>query len=160
MALCAIGELSINDFRRLKEVLEQLKRIDLKNKVDEFEKKVSATRRLPLRAATKQSMSTCILINILLHFCMIDFDEKFLMELSRQVGNNWKMVVRRLGLTDTEIDEVAHDHHRLREQSYQAFRIWVDKNGGYADANPDEIKKALLDFQLKRIAEEFFDIVV
>ena len=90
---------------------------------------------------------------------MIDFDEKFLMELSRQVGNNWKMVVRRLGLTDTEIDEVAHDHHRLREQSYQAFRIWVDKNGGYADANPDEIKNALLDFQLKRIAEEFFDIV-
>ena len=54
--LCIIGELSINDFRRLKEVLVEIKRIDLKNKVDEFEKRVSATRRIPLRAATKQSM--------------------------------------------------------------------------------------------------------
>ena len=76
------------------------------------------------------------------------------------MGTNWKMVVRRLGVTDTEIDEVEHDYHRLREQSYQAFRIWVDKRGGFAEADPDEIKNALMDFQLKRIAEEFFDIVV
>ena len=67
--LCVIGELSINDFRRLKEVLVQIKRIDLKNKVDEFEKRVSATRTTPLCAATRQSMSTCILIDILIYFC-------------------------------------------------------------------------------------------
>ena len=76
------------------------------------------------------------------------------------MGTNWKMVVRRLGVTDTEIDEVEHDYRKLKEQSYQAFRIWVTKHGGFASANPDEIKIALLDFQLKRIAEEFFDIVV
>ena len=82
------------------------------------------------------------------------------MELSRQVGTNWRMVVRRLGVTDTEIDEVEHDYRKLKEQSYQAFRIWVDKKGGFAQADPDEIKVALMDFQLKRIAEEFFDNVV
>jgi len=87
-----------------------------------------------------------------------DFDENFLMKLSRQVGTNWKMVVRRLGITDTEIDEIEHDYRRLRDQSYQAFRIWVDKNGGFAKAEPDDINKVLLDLQLKRIAEDFFDM--
>ena len=157
--MCAVGELSINDFRRLKEVLVQLKRIDLKNKVEEFEKKVVATRRIPLCSTIKQGMSLCL--PHILTFCLwSDFNEKFLMELSRQVGTNWKMVARRLGITDTEIDEIEHDYRKLRDQSYQAFRIWVDKNGGFAEAEPNEIKTALLDFQLKRIAEDFFDNVV
>ena len=46
----------MNDFRRLKEVLMQIKRIDLKNKVEEFEKKVAATKRIPLCATVKRSM--------------------------------------------------------------------------------------------------------
>lgn len=54
--MCLTGEMSINDFRRLKEFLVQLHRIDLKNKVEEFEKKVAATRRIPLRSTIKQSM--------------------------------------------------------------------------------------------------------
>lgn len=90
----------------------------------------------------------------------LEFDHEFLMSISRQVGTNWRMVARRLGVTDTEIDEIDNDYHKLREQSYQAFRIWLDKNGGFEKADPDEIKKALLDFQLKRIAEDFFDVVV
>ena len=53
--LCFIGEMSINDFRRLKEVLVEIHRIDLKNKVEEFEKKVAATGKIPLRSAIKQS---------------------------------------------------------------------------------------------------------
>lgn len=89
----------------------------------------------------------------------LGFDNEFLMEISRQVGTNWRMVARRLGVTDTDIDEIEHDYRKLREQSYQAFRIWLDKSGGFEKADPDEIKIALLDFQLKRIAEEFFDIV-
>ena len=88
----------------------------------------------------------------------IGFDHEFLMAVSRQVGTNWKMVVRRLGVTDIEIDEIDSDYHKLREQSYQAFRIWLDKNGGFEKADPNDIKIALLDFQLKRIAEEFFDV--
>ena len=76
------------------------------------------------------------------------------------MGTNWRMVVRRLGITDTEIDEIEHDYHKLREQSYQAFRAWVDKNGGFDKVNPNEIKIALLDCELKAIAEEFFDNVV
>ena len=75
------------------------------------------------------------------------------------MGTNWRMVVRRLGVTDMEIDEVDHYYRKLSEQSYQAFRIWVDNQGGFEKANPNDIKEALLDFQLKRIAEEFFDIV-
>lgn len=51
-----IGELSTNDFRRLKELLVELKRIDLKNRVEEFEKKIGATGRIALQSSTKQSM--------------------------------------------------------------------------------------------------------
>ena len=54
--LCVIGELSMNNFHRLKEVLVEIKRIDLKNRVEEFEKKLAATRRIPLNATVKQSM--------------------------------------------------------------------------------------------------------
>ena len=54
--LCVIGELSMSNFHRLKEVLVEIKRIDLKNRVEEFEKKLAATRRIPLNATVKQSM--------------------------------------------------------------------------------------------------------
>lgn len=47
--------MSINDFRRLKEVLAEIHRIDLRKKVEEFEKKVAATRRIPLHSTIKQS---------------------------------------------------------------------------------------------------------
>ena len=63
--MCLIGEMSINDFRRLKEVLVELHRIDLKKKVEEFEKKVGATRRIPLHSAIKQSMLIVYLYNFL-----------------------------------------------------------------------------------------------
>ena len=86
----------------------------------------------------------------------IGFNNDFLMDVSRQVGNNWRMVARSLGVTDTEIDEIDNDYHTLWEQSYHAFRIWLDKCGGFERANPNEIKNVLLNFQLKRIAEVFF----
>lgn len=158
--MCVTGELSINDFRRLKELLVQIKRVDLKNRVDEFEKKIAATRRIPLCSTVKQSMlSNSFYMCHDIIIVWLEFDKDFLTQLSRQVGTNWRMVVRRLGISDMEIDEIEHDYHKLREQSYQAFRLWVDKKGGYDKANPDEIKIALLDFQLRRIAEEFFDDV-
>ena len=51
-----IGELSINNFTRLKEVLVTLKRIDLKNRVEEFEKKIASTRRVVLHSKPKRGM--------------------------------------------------------------------------------------------------------
>ena len=81
------------------------------------------------------------------------------MKISRQVGNNWRMVARRLGVTDTEIDEIDNDYHKLRERSYYAFCIWLDKRGGFERANPNEIKDALLSFDFKKIAEDFFENV-
>ena len=63
--MCFIGEMSIHNFHRLKEVLVELHRIDLKKKVEEFEKKVGATRRIPLHSAIKQSMLIVHLYNFL-----------------------------------------------------------------------------------------------
>jgi len=50
------GELSINNFHRLKEVLVELKRIDLQKRVIEFEQKISATRRVVLQSKPKQGV--------------------------------------------------------------------------------------------------------
>ena len=89
----------------------------------------------------------------------IGFNNDFLMDVSRQVGTYWRSVARRLGVTDTEIDEIDNEYHRLWEQSYHAFRLWVDKCGGFERANPNEIKDALLSFNLKGIADDFFENV-
>jgi len=69
------------------------------------------------------------------------------------------MIARRLGVTDIEIDEIENDYRRLSEQSYQSLRKWVDKNDGIDKVNPNDLKQALLDYNLRRIAEDFFDIV-
>ena len=62
-------------------------------------------------------------------------------------------------MTDIEIDEIENDYRRLSEQSYQSLRKWVDKNDGIDKVNPNDLKQALLDYNLRRIAEDFFDIV-
>jgi len=81
------------------------------------------------------------------------------MAVSKEVGTNWRMIARRLGVTDTDIDEIENDYRKLSEQSYQSLRKWVENSGGYEKANPEHLKKALLDYNLRRIAEDFFDII-
>ena len=155
-----VGELSFNDFHCLKKILAQIKTMDLKHEVEEFEKKIGATRRIPLYSTIKKSMLTYFLYVLICVYVWVEFDENILMKLSNQVGTNWKMIVRRLGVTDAEVDAIEHDYHKVKEQSYQGFRAWVDKNGGFEGANPAEIKRALLEFQLRRIAEEVLGDVI
>ena len=71
----------------------------------------------------------------------------------------WRMIARRLGVTDTEIDEIEYEYRKLAEQSYQSLRKWVDKHKGINNVDPNDLKQALLDYNLRRIAEDFFDII-
>ena len=82
------------------------------------------------------------------------------MEISREVGVDWRMVALRLGVTKTEIDEINHNYPTLTEQCYQAFRIWADKRGGFERANPCEIADALMKVPLKRIVDHYFVKVI
>ena len=75
------------------------------------------------------------------------------------MGVNWRMVARRLGVTDEEIDEIECDYCNLRKRSYQAFCVWLHRNGGFENANPNEICDVLLSFELNRIAADFFENV-
>ena len=88
-----------------------------------------------------------------------DFNVQFLQDLGKEVGTNWRMIARRLGVTDTEIDEIEYEYRKLAEQSYQSLRKWVDKHKGINNVDPNDLKQALLDYNLRRIAEDFFDII-
>ena len=80
------------------------------------------------------------------------------MDVSERVGTDWRMVVRILGITDTEIEEIESRYQKVNEKSYEGFYLWVDKNGGFDRANPNEIKAVLLNLNLSSIAYEFFDM--
>ena len=82
------------------------------------------------------------------------------MEISREVGVNWRMVALRLGVSKTEIDEIEHNYPTLTEKCYQAFRIWVDKSGGFERADRHELADTLEKFSLGRIVEDYLVKVI
>ena len=53
----------------------------------------------------------------------IGFNNDFLMDVSKRVGTDWRMVVHRLGITDTEIEEIESRHQKVDEKSYEGFYL-------------------------------------
>ena len=51
--------------------------------------------------------------------------------LAGEVGKEWKMVARYLGLDETTIDSISRAHQdSLHEAALQALRKWVGRGGG------------------------------
>ncbi|KAM6948723.1 receptor-interacting serine/threonine-protein kinase 1 [Aplochiton taeniatus] len=57
--------------------------------------------------------------------------EEHLELLRDNIGSTWKRCARRLGLTETEVEVIEHDHHPygLSEKVHQMLECWKMKNG-------------------------------
>ncbi|XP_027711773.1 FAS-associated death domain protein [Vombatus ursinus] len=69
-----------------------------------------------------------------------------------QVGRDWKRLVRKLGVSQVDIDRMVYAHPRdLREQFYQSLLLWKKSND--KDANVSTIQQALRDCNLNLTAD-------
>ncbi|XP_020826482.1 FAS-associated death domain protein [Phascolarctos cinereus] len=59
-----------------------------------------------------------------------------------QVGRDWKRLVRKLGVSQVDIDRIVYAHPRdLKEQFYQSLLLW--KKSNYKEADVSTIQQAL-----------------
>ncbi|XP_029446406.1 receptor-interacting serine/threonine-protein kinase 1 isoform X2 [Rhinatrema bivittatum] len=63
--------------------------------------------------------------------CTVLANEQHLDLIRQNLAKEWKTCARRLGLSNSEIDELDHDYERdgLREKIYQMMRKWAMKEG-------------------------------
>uniref|UniRef100_A0A8D1YHK5 Receptor-interacting serine/threonine-protein kinase 1 n=1 Tax=Sus scrofa TaxID=9823 RepID=A0A8D1YHK5_PIG len=57
--------------------------------------------------------------------------DKHLDPVRENLGKNWKICARKLGLTESQIDEIDHDYERdgLKEKVYQMLQKWLMREG-------------------------------
>ncbi|XP_053552498.1 tumor necrosis factor receptor superfamily member 1A isoform X2 [Bombina bombina] len=61
--------------------------------------------------------------------------------------NRWKEFVRRLGLSDYDIDISEQENKRIQDAQYAMLRIWMDRVGAMR-ATKDAICRVLRDMEL------------
>uniref|UniRef100_F7FTF3 Receptor-interacting serine/threonine-protein kinase 1 n=1 Tax=Monodelphis domestica TaxID=13616 RepID=F7FTF3_MONDO len=76
--------------------------------------------------------------------------DKHLDPVRENLGKNWKKCARRLGFTESQIDEIDHDYDRdgLKEKVFQMLQKWLMREGNKG-ATVGKLAKAL--FQCQRI---------
>lgn len=57
--------------------------------------------------------------------------DKHLNPVRENLGRQWKNCARKLGFTDSQIDEIDHDYERdgLKEKVYQMLQKWLMREG-------------------------------
>lgn len=85
----------------------------------------------------------------------VDLNPVTLRELAAEVGKDWKMLARHLGLPETDIQQIQHAHlFDLHEASYQAIVRWQDKQG--TKATVASLRRALSDMKLLGVVHKYF----
>ncbi|XP_018410026.1 PREDICTED: FAS-associated death domain protein [Nanorana parkeri] len=72
------------------------------------------------------------------------------------VGKDWKMLIRTLGITDSTIEQVAYANpYNMKEQIRQCLREWKKKKR--ENANVSVLIKALENCRMKLVADKLSD---
>lgn len=97
--------------------------------------------------------------NTLAPACVVDkLEFKHLKLISEEVGRDWKMLGRHLGLDESTLDSIQQAYYSdLKEASYQTLLRWQKKAG--PEASPQDLKQALTDMKLMAIVHKYLDAV-
>ncbi|NXD81345.1 FADD protein, partial [Halcyon senegalensis] len=83
----------------------------------------------------------------------LDVHEKPIEVICNNVGRNWKMLMRKLDLSEVQMDRVVEAHPRdLREQLVQSLREWQRCRG--RDAKVTDLIKALRGCDMNLVADK------
>ena len=78
--------------------------------------------------------------------------EKFIVEISKHIGLEWKFLARSLGFKQIDIDAIEYrDILNLKEQIYQMFHEWRKREG--IEATAARLLEAIKDAELKELLQ-------
>lgn len=123
----------------LADIYRTISRIDLANEVDQWSEMMEANNgRLPQQTFTGEVL-----------------DDRLLNSVAKDVGRDWKMLSRHLGLDETSIQSINQANMGdLHEAAYQALLRWKKDFG--LKATPKAFKRALTDMRLMGIVHKYF----
>ena len=137
-ALSERDVISLENTGFLKQLMDLIDRQDLIRDITEYEEKGALAGRSINKIRTETDLNSVTLRN-----------------LAAEVGKDWRMLARHLGLSEPDIDQIHHANQSdLHEASYKAIVRWQDKQG--ANATPSALSRALTDMKLLGIVHKYF----
>ncbi|XP_033914047.3 FAS-associated death domain protein-like [Acipenser ruthenus] len=128
------GKISVDNTRFLRFLLTNIKREDLLEKLENFEKYGSGERDDLPDAKEIERLETAFEV------------------ICDNLGKPWKMFARKIGVSDARLDQIQDRHPRdMREQIRQVLKAWQKVQG--KDAKAADLIKKLRDCGLNLVAD-------